>query len=63
MRAQQVCLFAVLKFQKRRSGTSPDRQDAEVRLIRGPEIPRTTFRHASGSSNGCLPARQFPQWK
>eukprot|EP00959_Pyramimonas_sp_CCMP1952_P238384 4981348-Pyramimonas_sp.AAC.1 len=23
----------------------------------------TSFWHASGSSNGCLPTRQFPQWK
>eukprot|EP00959_Pyramimonas_sp_CCMP1952_P323573 6771457-Pyramimonas_sp.AAC.1 len=63
MRVQQLCWFAVLKSQKRPSVTIPDREDAAVRLIRGVEIPRTFFRHASRSSNGCLPTRQFTQWK
>eukprot|EP00959_Pyramimonas_sp_CCMP1952_P210306 4401136-Pyramimonas_sp.AAC.1 len=29
-----------------RSGITPDRQDAAVRLIRGVEIPKTMFWHA-----------------
>eukprot|EP00959_Pyramimonas_sp_CCMP1952_P058013 1210897-Pyramimonas_sp.AAC.1 len=33
------------------------------RLIRGVGIPRTIFWHAAGSSNGCLPTRQCPQWR
>eukprot|EP00959_Pyramimonas_sp_CCMP1952_P180603 3776195-Pyramimonas_sp.AAC.1 len=40
-----------------------DRQDATVSLIRGVGIPRTRFWHGPGSSNGCLPTRQFPQLK
>eukprot|EP00959_Pyramimonas_sp_CCMP1952_P120230 2514052-Pyramimonas_sp.AAC.1 len=39
-------------------GTILGRQDAAVRLIRGVEIPRAMFWHASGSSR-----RQFPQWE
>eukprot|EP00959_Pyramimonas_sp_CCMP1952_P215872 4515410-Pyramimonas_sp.AAC.1 len=38
--------FAVLRSQKRRSLTIPDRQDAAVMVIRGAEIPRTMFWHA-----------------
>eukprot|EP00959_Pyramimonas_sp_CCMP1952_P439568 9202433-Pyramimonas_sp.AAC.1 len=34
MRVQQLCWFAVLKSQKRRSGTIPDRQDAAVRVFK-----------------------------
>eukprot|EP00959_Pyramimonas_sp_CCMP1952_P308681 6460539-Pyramimonas_sp.AAC.1 len=49
--------------QKRRSVTILDRQNAAVGLICGVEIPRVIFWHASGSSNGCLPTGQFPQWK
>eukprot|EP00959_Pyramimonas_sp_CCMP1952_P255703 5341146-Pyramimonas_sp.AAC.1 len=50
-----------LKSQEWRSGAIQDRQDAAVRLIRG--ILGTIFWHASGSSNGCIPTRQFPQWR
>eukprot|EP00959_Pyramimonas_sp_CCMP1952_P226053 4727288-Pyramimonas_sp.AAC.1 len=62
MRAQQLRSFAALKSQEWRSGTSQERQDA-VGLIRGVGIRKTMFRHVSGSSNGCLPTRQLPQWK
>eukprot|EP00959_Pyramimonas_sp_CCMP1952_P229927 4807261-Pyramimonas_sp.AAC.1 len=41
--------------------TRRDRQDATVRLIRVVLISRTMFWNASGSSNGCLPTRQFPR--
>eukprot|EP00959_Pyramimonas_sp_CCMP1952_P165789 3465179-Pyramimonas_sp.AAC.1 len=60
MRAQQLRVFAELKSQEWRSGAIADRQDATVRLIHGVGIPRTMFWHASGSSNGCVPTRQFP---
>eukprot|EP00959_Pyramimonas_sp_CCMP1952_P149017 3117913-Pyramimonas_sp.AAC.1 len=51
------------KSKKWLPGTILDRQDAAARLIRGVEIPRGMFWHASGSSNCCSPTRQFPQWK
>eukprot|EP00959_Pyramimonas_sp_CCMP1952_P419303 8782875-Pyramimonas_sp.AAC.1 len=54
--------YAYLR-QERCFGTVLDRQDATVRLIRGVEVMRMVIWHASGSSNCCLPAGQFPQWK
>eukprot|EP00959_Pyramimonas_sp_CCMP1952_P221545 4631399-Pyramimonas_sp.AAC.1 len=63
MRVQKLRWLAVSKSQEWRSGTIQDRQDATVWLTRGFGIPRTMFWHASGSSNGYLPTRQFPQWK
>eukprot|EP00959_Pyramimonas_sp_CCMP1952_P086471 1808829-Pyramimonas_sp.AAC.1 len=63
MGGHQLREVAVLKSHEWRSGTIRDRQDATVRLIRSDGIPRTMFWHASSSSNGCLPTRQFPQWK
>eukprot|EP00959_Pyramimonas_sp_CCMP1952_P111342 2329148-Pyramimonas_sp.AAC.1 len=63
MRVQQLRWFAVPKSQTFRFGTIQDRQDASARLIRGVGIPRTMFWCLSGSSNRCLPTRQFPQWK
>eukprot|EP00959_Pyramimonas_sp_CCMP1952_P111516 2332533-Pyramimonas_sp.AAC.1 len=63
MRVQQLRWFVVLKSQEWRSGTVQDRQDATVRMIRGVGVLRMMCWHASGSSNGCLPTRQLPQWK
>eukprot|EP00959_Pyramimonas_sp_CCMP1952_P232548 4859885-Pyramimonas_sp.AAC.1 len=59
---QQLRRFAVLTSQER-SGTIQDRQDAAVRLTGGAGFPRIAFWHAAGSSNSCLPAGHFPQWK
>eukprot|EP00959_Pyramimonas_sp_CCMP1952_P461896 9482349-Pyramimonas_sp.AAC.1 len=39
-----------LKSKKWASGTIPDRQDAAVRWIRGVDIHRSMFWHASGPS-------------
>eukprot|EP00959_Pyramimonas_sp_CCMP1952_P171435 3582085-Pyramimonas_sp.AAC.1 len=47
--------------QQWRSGTVLDREGAALRLIRGVEIPKAIFWHASGSSNCCRPTRQFPR--
>eukprot|EP00959_Pyramimonas_sp_CCMP1952_P379781 7955549-Pyramimonas_sp.AAC.1 len=63
MRVQQLRSFAVLTSQEWLPGMHQDCQDATFSLIRGVGIPRAKFCHASGSSNGCLPTRQFPQWK
>eukprot|EP00959_Pyramimonas_sp_CCMP1952_P011924 251704-Pyramimonas_sp.AAC.1 len=63
MWVQQSRWFFVLESLEWRPGAIQDRQDATIRLIRGVGIPRIMFWYASGSSNGCLPTRQFPQWK
>eukprot|EP00959_Pyramimonas_sp_CCMP1952_P245097 5122285-Pyramimonas_sp.AAC.1 len=41
--------------------SSYDRQDAALMLIRGVQVQRMVFWHASGSPNGCLPTGHFPQ--
>eukprot|EP00959_Pyramimonas_sp_CCMP1952_P154493 3231939-Pyramimonas_sp.AAC.1 len=63
MRVQQLRWFAVLQSQDWRSRTIHDGQGATIKLIRSVAIPRTMFWHASGSSNGSLPMRRFPQRK
>eukprot|EP00959_Pyramimonas_sp_CCMP1952_P128195 2680914-Pyramimonas_sp.AAC.1 len=60
-KVKQLHGFAVLRSHEWCFGTVQYRHDATVRLIRGAGIPMCW--HASGSSNGCLPTRQFPQWK
>eukprot|EP00959_Pyramimonas_sp_CCMP1952_P342690 7179447-Pyramimonas_sp.AAC.1 len=60
MRVQQLRWFSVLKSLDWRSSASRDCHNATVRLIRSVGILRAIFWHASGSSNGCLPTRQFP---
>eukprot|EP00959_Pyramimonas_sp_CCMP1952_P099533 2080914-Pyramimonas_sp.AAC.1 len=60
LRVQQLCCFAAAKSRRWRYGTIMDRQDAAAMLIRGDEIPRTRFQHASGfsaaSSNEACPS-------
>eukprot|EP00959_Pyramimonas_sp_CCMP1952_P298326 6240233-Pyramimonas_sp.AAC.1 len=58
-RAQQACSFAVSKSHKKKALWH---DSGSFNVIRGVEISRTMFWHASGPSNCSTPTRQFPQW-
>eukprot|EP00959_Pyramimonas_sp_CCMP1952_P139283 2915103-Pyramimonas_sp.AAC.1 len=63
MRVQRLRSLAVLKFQEWRSGTNSGSSKRNSQVAPCRWSPKNNVVACFRVPNGCLPTRQFPQWK